>query len=276
MSYLARAVAFIRDAGDELERGRLAGLLGRETPDPRVIRALATRQNEDGGFPYQMVPGRPSAVTTTASALQWLHDLRHAASPQVERAVAYFLTVQRPDGAWEESPALVKFDPPPLARPGHRAGRLYATALVGCWLARLLGPQHESAQRAASVIRAGRAEAWPADEPLQITSLALALAAMVDGLQAPLTRAGLEALGRLPAEAWSADRLAELAAACYAAGVPAEEPLVAWALRHLLALQREDGGWSSEHGVDREVDLSLRALGALLAYGVPAGREAGA
>lgn len=270
-AYLSSAVAFIRDAGDELERGRLAGILGREQPEPKVIRVLATRQNEDGGFPYQMIAGRPSAVAATAAALQWLHDLRHAASSQVERAVAYLLTVQRPDGTWEESPSLVKYDPPPLARPGHAAGRLYATALAASWLARLLGPRHESVHAAAAAVGASRQEAWPEDEPVQITILAVALVALTDGRSAPVTRSGLEALVRLPAEAWSADRLADLALSSYAAGFAADEPLLTWALRRLTAMQREDGGWSSEHGADREVDLSLRALGALLAYGISSG-----
>lgn len=270
-AFLTQAVAFIRDAGDELERGRLAGILGREQPDPKAVRVLATRQNEDGGFPYQMISGRPSAVTSTATALQWLHEIRHAGSPQVERAVAFLLTVQRPDGTWEESPALVKYDPPPLARPGHGAGRMYATALTACWLVRLLGPRHESVQRAAGAVRAGREAAWPEDEPVQITCLAVAMLAMTDGRAAPITKAGLEALTRLPAEGWSADRLADLAAVFYAAGFGADEPLTAWALRRLVALQRDDGGWSSEHGADREVDLSLRALGVLLAYGIPSG-----
>lgn len=272
-AYLSPAVAFIRDGGDELERGRLAGILGREQPDPKAIRVLATRQNEDGGFPYQMIAGRPSAVAATAAALGWLHDLRHSASSQVERAAAYLLTVQRPDGTWEESPALVKYDPPPLARPGHNAGRLYATALAGCWLARLLGPGHESVHGAASAVRSSREQAWPEDEPLPIGVLAVALLAMTDGGASAAARSGMEALVRLPAEAWSADRLADLAAFCYAAGFAADEPLVAWALRRLAALQRDDGGWSSEHGADREVDLSLRILGALLAYGVPSGNR---
>jgi len=75
-------------------------------------------------------------------------------------------------------------------------------------------------------------------------------------------------LRRLAPEAWSPDRLVDLLAALYAGGVAAEDPLAAWGVRRLLALQQEGGGWSSEHGADRDVDLSLRALGALLAFGV--------
>lgn len=267
--YLPRAIAYIQENGDELERGRLSGLLGRERPDPKVGRALVTRQNDDGGFPYQMVPGRPSAVTATATALQWMQDLRLLRSPQAERAAAYLLTVQRPDGAWEESPALVKYDPPPLTRPGHDAGRTYCTALGAFWLGRLVGPAHDSVQRALGYLRASRDGGWPDDEPVQITLLATAVSAMAGGAGSPLGAAGMEALGRLVPEAWSADRLADLLGALYAAAFAFDEPLVAWGLRRLVTLQREDGGWASEYGPDRDVDLSLRALGALLAFGVP-------
>lgn len=269
--YLPNAIAYIQQNGDELERGRLAGLLGRERPDQKVVRALGTRQNEDGAFPYQMVPGRPSAVTATATALQWMADLRQLRSPQAERAAAFLLTVQRPDGAWEESPALVKFDPPPLTRPGHTAGRLYCTALSAFWLGRLVGPSHESVQRAFGYLRASRDGGWPEDEPMQVTVLATAVCAMAGAAGSRLAVAGLEVLARMAPEAWSADRLADLLGALYGAGYSTEAPQVSWALRRLVELHREDGGWASEYGPDRDVDLSLRVLAALLAFGVPSG-----
>lgn len=266
--YLPKAVAYIQENGDELERGRLAGLLGRERPDPKAIRVLLTRQNEDGGFPYQMVPGRPSAVTSTGTALQWMADLRLLRSPQAERASAYLLTEQRPEGAWEESPALVKYDPPPLARPGQGVGRAYCTALSAFWLARLVGSRHDSVQRAFTYLHDSRDGGWPEDEPVQITALMTALSAIVAGTDAELTTAGVSALGRLAPEAWSPDRLADLLGALYGAGFASDDPLVAWGLRRLSQMQRDDGGWSSEHGADRDVDLSLRTVGTLLAFGM--------
>lgn len=268
--YLARAVAFIQENGDELERARLAGLLGRERPEAKVVRVLAARQNDDGGFPYQMIAGRPSAVSATATALQWLQDLRLRDAPQTERAAAFLLITQRPGGTWEESPALIKYDPPPLLRPGHPAGRLYATVTAALWLARLLGPRHESVGRAFAPLRRAREERWPEDEPPAIAVRTVALAALVEGHDHPLTAAGLAALSALGPEAWTADRLADLLGALHAAGFAADEPPLAWGIRRLTALQRDDGGWSSEQGRDAEVDLSLRALAGLLAFGVPA------
>jgi hypothetical protein len=269
--YLSGAVAFVRDNGDELELARLAGLLGRERPDPRAMRTLATRQNEDGGFPYQMIPGRPSAVTSTSNALQWLQDLHLLRSSQTERALAYLLTVQRPDGSWDESPALVKYDPPPLARPGHSAGRNMVTGIAAWWIARLLGAGHESARRAAAYLRASRDGEWPADEPVQVSVVVTAACAAIDGPSSPVAAAGLQVLGRVQAEAWSADRLIDLGNALHGAGLGPEHTLVDEALHRMVELQRGDGGWTSEYGIDREVDLALRALGALLAFGVASG-----
>lgn len=266
MRYLSGAVAFVRDNGDEVELARLAGLLGRERPDPRVQRALSTRQNEDGGFPYQMISGRPSAVTATTTALQWLEDLRLLRTAGTERAVGYLLTVQRPDGAWDESPALLKYDPPPLARPGHASGRLFVTALAALWLARLLGPQHESPRRAAAYLRGSRDSEWP-DEPVQVSVAVTAACAAVDGRSSRVTASGLAALGRLAPESWSVDRFVDLLLALHGAGFGSDEALVSAGLRSVMRAQRDDGGWTSEYGADREVDLTLRALGALLGFG---------
>ena len=269
--YLPGAVAFVRDNGDELELARLAGLLGRERPDPRAMRALSTRQNEDGGFPYLMIPGRPSAVTATSTALQWLQDLRLLRASHTERALAYLLTVQRPDGAWEESPALMKYDPPPLARPGHAAGRLFVTGVASLWLARLLGGRHDSVRRATILLRASRNGAWPDDEAVQVSVAVTAACAAAEGLTSPVAAAGLELLARVSPDSWSADRLVDLGVALHGAGFGTGEPLVTSALRRVVEMQRNDGGWTSEYGTDREVDLALRALSALLGFGATSG-----
>ena len=267
-TYLTAAIAYVQENGDELERARLAGLLGRSRAEPKVARSLLARQNEDGGFPYGLIHGRPSAITATATAMQWMHDLRLLPSSYVERATGYLLTVQRPDGAWEESPAVLRFDPPALVRPGVPLARTYCTALAASWMARLLGSRHDAVMRAAICLRALRDGGWPAEEPAHVTAQVAAALLMVDGPSSAATSAGLDALRRLSPEVWTADRLADSLNALYLAGLPADDLFVAAGLARLLALQRIDGGWSSDDGADRDVDLSLRATGVLLAYGV--------
>lgn len=267
-THLSAAVAYIHENGEELERARLAGLLGRSRAEPKVARSLLARQNEDGGFPYGLIQGRPSAITATAAAMQWMQDLRLLPSSYVERAATYLLTVQRPEGAWEESPAILRYDPPALVRPGSLLSRSYCTALAVSWMARLLGPRHDSVTRATAYLRESRNGDWPVDEPAHVTAHVVTAMLMVDGPSSAVVSAGLGALRRLAPEVWTADRLTDALGAMYLAGLPAEDPFVAAGLRRLLSLQRPDGGWSSEYGADRDVDLSLRALGVLLAYGV--------
>lgn len=266
--YLARATAYIQENGDELERARLVGLLGRTRSEPKAARALLTRQNEDGGFPYQMIPGRPSAISATATAMQWMQDLRLLPSSYVERATTYLLLMQRPEGTWEESPALIKFDPPPLIRPGSELARTYCTALGLFWMARLVSPRHDAVRRAAEYLRGQWNGGWGQERPVQVLALAVASLAMVEGFAAPAVAEGLTILAQLPPEAWTADRLADTLLLFYTAAFYADEPLVAWVVRRLLDTQRPDGGWPSEYGPDRDVEVSLWALGALLAFGV--------
>lgn len=266
--YLSRAIAYIQENGDELERARLAGQLGRSRSEPKVARALLTRQNEDGGFPYDMIPGRPSAITSTATAMQWMQDLRLLPSSYVERAVVYLLTMQRPEGSWEESPAIIKYNPPPLVRPGSPSARTYCTALATFWMVRLVGPRHDAVMRASAYLHGQRDGGWPSETPVQIVAWSTASLAMVEGRSSPTAGAGLDALSHFSPEVWTSDRLAESLAALYMAGFPGDDPFATWALRQLLSEQRQDGGWSSEHGADRDVDLSLRALSVLLAFGV--------
>lgn len=266
-TYLSAAVAYIHENGEELERARLAGLLGRSRAEPKVARSLLARQNEDGGFPYGLIQGRPSAITATVLAMRCMQDLRLLPSSYVERAAAYLLTVQRPEGSWEESPSILRYDPPALVRPGSPLSRSYCTALAACWMARLLGPRHDSVTRAAANLRASRDGGWPADEPAHVTAHVAAALLMVEGPSSAVA-AGLDALRRQAPEVWTADRLTDALGAMYMAGLPAEDPFVAGGLRRLQLLQRPDGGWASEYGADRDVDLSLRALGVLLAYGV--------
>lgn len=256
---LARAIAYIRDHGDELERARLAGLLGWPAPEPRVARVLLGRQNDDGGFPYGLLPGRPSSLAATVAALRWMDDLRLLDSPAAERAAAYLLMVQRPAGAWEESPAVLPFHPRPLHRPGDARARVYGTAQAALWLIRLAGARHDAVLRAARYLRG--AVSANVDPP--VGALAAAVLMAVDGVSS----AAADTVRRLPDEAWSPALQADALAVLHVAGVPMSDGLVADGIRRLLAWQRPGGGWASDDGPDHDVDVSLHALGVLLRFG---------
>ncbi|HEV8354265.1 MAG TPA: prenyltransferase/squalene oxidase repeat-containing protein [bacterium] len=271
-AYLSRAVASIQENGDDVERARLAGLLGRYPPDTRILRSLTSRQHDDGGFPYGMIPGRASSVAATAKALRWIEDLRMLPAASAQRAASFLLMVQRPDGAWDESPAVVKFDPPPRLRPGTPFARRYCTGVAAIALARVLGPSSDAVGLAAEFLRAHRDGAAPVDEVAETAALETSVLMLAGGRSAAVAADAAEALSRVPVELWTVDRLTNALSAFHTAGLSADDPMAAWAIRGLLEAQAPDGGWRSALGPDHDVEVSLDALSVLSAFGIASGR----
>lgn len=282
MTYLSRAIAYVERHGSELERWRLMGILGNRHPEPRLIRALLSKQNEDGGFPYDLIPGRPSSVHFTLIILGWLRDLGLVGTsplpipgtpPDIERVkeriATYFFTIQRPDGSWDENPALIKFDPPPPVRPGFTLARTATTAQVGYWLVLLGYEGDHTVARALDFLRSrhveGRFEGLP-----HTTWFALALFARVEGITAKVVQQAAASLASIPIDRWDAAQLASLLDCLWDAGFGRWDPLVDVGLQRLLALQSAEGGWGSEDNPAAGVETTLRALRVLLNYGVPA------
>ncbi|MDR5682698.1 MAG: terpene cyclase/mutase family protein [Armatimonadota bacterium] len=265
--YLARAIAFLENSANDLEQARVAGILGRAGPDGKVVRQIASRQNDDGGFPYEMQPGRASAIHTTCTVLDWMHDLGILDSPQAERVQTYLLAMQRPDGAWSETPGILKHRPPPFLHPADRAARAHCTALAGLWVRRLVGDADYAVTLAATYLRAhwddeGRWGRFPST-----LWLVAAFFANLDGGDEIAARA----LERL--QAWvqdaTAGQLAWMAGTLGLAGYGLHHPLLRAAAIRLLEMQEPDGGWPSDGGVLHRVEVTIRSLRALTGLGVP-------
>lgn len=262
-----RTIAWADQNGNETERARLRGLLGRPWPDARIIRTLEARQNLDGGFPSDLVQGRLSSIDTTAQVLRWMRDLRMLDSLQAQRVVTFLFTAQRPDGSWDEPVGLLKFGPPPRLVPGDPRVQVFCTALAAYWLA-LLGNRNDHAvSRALGYLRARQAADGRFLGYIRTTWLAAAVFRLVEGPgAAPAVRA-VDALASLTAERWYAGALAGMLNAFAEAGLSPDVPAVGQGLDRLRSLAAPDGSWTSEDGDFYHVDVTLRALRALLIFG---------
>ena len=261
-------IAYIDQNGNEVERARLRGLLGRPRPDAKVIRAIEARQNEDGGFALGLVPGRPSSIDATALVLGWLQDLRLLRSPQAHTAVTYLLAQQRPDGSWDEAPSVIKFGPPPNLTPGDPRVQALCTALGGYWLA-LLGYRDDYAVvRAAAYLRERQASDGRVLGFLRTTWTATALFRLVDGPGSTAAGRGLGALAEVEAPRWGPGALIAMLDCLAEAGVPPDIPLIQLSLAMLKGLAQPDGSWPSEEGEFYHVEVTLKGLRVLLLYGI--------
>jgi hypothetical protein len=261
-----RTIAYIDQNGSEVERARLRGILGRARSEAKVVRTLEARQNDDGGFPYGLVPGRLSTIEATTTALEWMGDLGLLHGPLAERALIYLLSVQRPDGAWDEPVGLVRYGPPPRLLPGDPRVLTVSTALVAYWLARVgRGDDYEVA-RAMGYLRARQSPEGRWEGFLQATWLATALFRLVDGDGSDAAARGLAALAAVEEARWSAGALTEMLSALGEAGIAREAPLIERSLGRLVALCRPDGSWLSEEGDLYHVEVTLRGLRTMLHY----------
>ncbi len=262
-----RTIAWIDQNGNETERARLRGLLGRPRPEAKVIRTLEARQNDDGGFPAELVQGRPSSIDTTAFVLRWLQDLRMLAGGQAQRAVTYLFTVQRPDGSWDEPPGLLKYTPPPRLLPGDSRVQALCTALAAYWLV-LLGHRHDHAvSRAMAYLRSRQAADGRFLGYIRTTWTAAALFRLAEGPGSTVCARALDAIGAIRAERWNAGALAGMLNGMAEAGVSTHVPVVGQGLERLRSLVEPTGSWPSEDGEFYRVEVTLRALGVLMFYG---------
>lgn len=263
-----RAEAFVRAQGDEFDHARLDLLIGGPLPTNELEWRFLAGQREDGGWPPFWAPDA-SALDATCYRLSQAEGLQISAPhPTIARALSFIRARQRADGSWEENEALRDLAPP-WARPGELAPRLYLTANCGWWLAETsLTGRMITADPAAH--RAGDylASHVAADGSLPSFLHAQWLAA---GLWIRLGRDALaERMLDVLATRISGDvpsgALAWMLAMLGGLGIPLDHPLGQKATALLASQQRDDGGWTSEDGPERDASVTVEALRGLLRW----------
>jgi hypothetical protein len=260
-----RTIGWLDHNGNETERARLRGLLGRPHPDARVVRTLEARQNPDGGFPSDLVQGRPSSIDTTALVLRWMRDLNILDSPLAQRVVTFLFTAQRPEGFWDESLGLLQFGPARLL-PGDPRVRALGTALAGYWLVVLGQRSDHAVSRALAYLRPRQTAGGRFLGYLRTTWLAAALFRRVEGPGSSAAARALEALAAVAPERWHAGSLGPMLRCLFESGVAAGAPAAQKGLARLRALAEPDGSWPSEEGEFYRAEVTLNSLRALIAY----------
>jgi hypothetical protein len=266
---LDAAIGFVVAHGDEVDRARLAHLRTGAVPDPAVVEAVESGQLPAGGWAGRDGGGIPS-IDATCFRFAELDDLAGLGRRAARRAMDWLTALQRPDGTWEEDPALAGTAPPWVA-PGDPEARLYLTANAAFWLAvgglaaRPGGPLDTRVGGAYAGVVAGAAAAlagslaedgsWPS---FLVTGWLGAAVLHGQGRLVESARMRAVLAGRLediaPAEvAWLACALRRL-------DLPAGDPLLVAARRRLAATQKSDGSWPSEDGDTFVVHTVLTAI----------------
>jgi squalene cyclase len=267
---IARAQAFVQANGTSLEQARLLGILEpdrlREEAPPALDEFLALQQ-PDGSFPFDLVAGRPSAFSTTAYALYWLHELRQGDSPAIQRAIEYLSEQQTRSGIWRESPALQRFNPPPWSDPDSTPADIYTTALCAGALA-VFSDDELPVDRAVNWLQTQQArDGLLTGFRTHSSWLAVPAFEKIYGQETRATRRLIAGLGEALSKQWPGSMLAWMLQALLDAGYTTRTALVERAWELLQTNQQPDGSFSIDEE-DSAVQTTLSAIDVVLRLNV--------
>lgn len=264
----ARAVAFIREHGDELDNNRLDWLSGEGTAlSGEQERHFYAGQRADGGWPPYWAPEYSSLDATCFRMAQGEGLWMGLGDAACVRAIEFLRSRQRPDGSWEEDEALRELAPP-WSVPGELAPHLYLTANCGWWLANATLTSFVSHDKAAQRAGAYLEQHLAPDGSLPSILHAHWLAA---GLWIRLGRDDLayrvlDYLATCIDESVPSGALAWMLTTLGGLGISPEHLLIQQGTAQLMAQQRADGSWASEDGPDRDPYVTVEALRGLIMH----------
>lgn len=264
---ITKSIAFIEERGTELEKARIRHILYGQKPESGVIQCFTRLQNNDGGFPYDMVQGNISTVDNTLVALWWMDELGLIKSSTADKAIEYLLMVQRDDGGWDEDSSIIQYVLPPWISPGDLRTRLYLSAYAAYWLAVRDYGTHPAFKKAFEFLLKHRDETGKFNGYLHTTWIATSAFLMVRSQYSEIVERSLQVLLNKPLAEWESSQIAWALDCLGRAGLEESHPFIEKCLAELISRHRPDGSWSSEDGEAFAVGATIGALKALKLYG---------
>ncbi len=97
---LEKAISFVSNHGNDLEKARLEAILGHKIDQWKVLIEIRTIQNPDGGFSLSC--DGLSKVSDTEFILTWLSDLALLSHEITLNSLVFLNNKQNEDGSWQE------------------------------------------------------------------------------------------------------------------------------------------------------------------------------
>ncbi len=268
---LDRALRYVRENGNALDRLRLEAFLGKKVDPEPALAEFVRYQNEDGGWAHGLESdynGTISTLSTSAQAVRMLVELGLTSHPVFLRTISFITIMQRSDGAWDEDAVLY----------AHKAPRRL-------WPSRRWTVWSSTVDALAALIRSGFADSREVEWSRKFLGTDEDLVEEIWGQGLTYPSLGLIIFGStLAPRAWEFNRCQQIIAAWLHSGedVVADLPVLADVLTHmgltagtgpfeetrarLEAGQQPDGGWLAPARWNRP-DATLVVLRFLRAVG---------
>lgn len=254
-----KAIAFVHQRGNRLDRLRLRRALGEPFTLAEAEEVLLPYQLLDGSWDYDSPEEKPSPIGSlggTIHCLRWLREFGLNDSSQMDRTLDFLASIQAPDGSFYETEAKLAHSPQEWLQADTLIDRFYFTAAVPMRLFSLGYGEHPVVQPALKWLR-GYWLDWKL-----VTGTWYNLWALLCIYPAEI---GLGDAQYQRGYAQAVDWLSHLAAqpltwlldSLQGAGYSRDESLIAGGMARLLVLQHENGTWPDAHA---PVETTVTAL----------------
>ena len=250
----AKAAAFIKNQGSQVELARLNFLLNETLPSPEIAAKVFAGQRPDGGWAPFWTKDY-SSLDATCFHLAQAGQLGILETEPVRVALNFLAGRQSPDGSWEEAGNFAQLAPV-WVKPDSLPARLYLTANCGLWLSHSGRFKHEVILAADHLLTFSQKDGCLPGF-LHTHWLAGSFWYRV-GYQAVSEKVFARLEQRVRDLAVS--NLSWLILSMRSAGISSRHPLIQTAVSLLEQSQSADGRWASEDGPHQDVHATLEAL----------------
>jgi hypothetical protein len=268
MVNIKKAIEFVKDKGDELEKNRLNSILLSSPASKSIQRKFREMQNSDGGFAYWTKEF--STVSDTVYMLSWLDDFQVHSGRIVDSAFDFLASNQQPDGGWDEVESMKNSTKSTGLTAGEEETRVFLTAYCAHW--------HVRFNRAKTLVDEKNPVEFliPYRSPnglilddLQATYDSLVLFSHNPGKDSYLFAETIEVMEKkFSPDSGKGTNIAYLLCCLRDAGLEAYHPFVNLCIDELIQKQQEDGSWESEYGEKYATNATLEAIRVLMHYNV--------
>ena len=260
---IEKAIKFVHDKGNEIEKARLDAILWDKPVQKEVLRQLAAFQRSDGGFCYWIQ--EISNIYDTVYILFWFDDLKLYHGPIMDPACRFLLDRQLKDGGWDEVKDVKKFNPPEWMIPGRVETRVWLTAYCAHVLIRFGYAEAEGTYCPTDFLLANCSEKGRLTGYLRATWIALPMLAFFPGSESEPFHKAISVIESNYSPDWEGSYLTWLLRCLKDAGLSHDHALVKRCLVDLKDKQRKDGSWQPEDGEGEKHSVNA-TIGALRVF----------
>ncbi len=253
---------YVQDKAKGIDKHKMLLLKDEQEEAKSEVKDFLQIQNEDGGIPYRF---EKESVSTISSTILFFKDILLLGQESIvlnefKNAIQYLLSLQKPDGCFEEPSEIGKLDCAVWEAPGFESTQIYCTSFVVNFLC---GTKLKNVEDAILSGLNFLSKKWDDEKGFRSYphSIWNAIPVFISkmGKDDSISRRGAEMLETLQLHNYPSSSLVSMAESFILAGLE-NHSIVEKLLEILSTRQLPDGRWTSEDGENYDLATTITLL----------------